>query len=375
MIAYNKDWLYNIYIREQAAEALHTGCINTDRYEQLKERNPVKFYSPNIYATIALGLLTFVIVTFATSFLGLIIQPEKSIAAFCIFMGIACYAATEYIIGQNNHYNSGVDNVMVWASAGFFIAAAAAGFHFFDYGYSKQWHANAMVSFAAVLVCGFLAIRFVDTFLSIAALIALLCFVYFAIGFTNMVVSVILPFIIMLLSAAVFIIANKYAFTLVLYRTCLRYVKITALLGFYAAGNYYMLLNFNPLLFAKLGTLAVGFAWLWTLGVPLVYLFIGIKRKDILFLRTSLIVLAAGVVTFKLYHHVLSQEAALLLAGFILIVASYSLIRYLKTPKDGFTFAPEAVVNDRPELDKLLTGHMIDNANGGGSAGQGNGWG
>ncbi len=375
MIAYNKEWLYNSYVMQQAVEAVHSGCIGRERYEQLKADKPVKFYSPNIYATIALGLLTVVIVAFATGLLALIFQPEKGAAIFCVFLGGLCWGAAELAIAQNAHYNSGVDNILVWAAAVFFIFAAAIGFGFFDYNPGRQWHPEGMVCLLSALVCAFLSVRFVDAILSIAAVLALMLSAYFMVGATTTTGSAILPFALMAVSALVFIFANKYTASLVLYRTCLRYVKITALLLFYAAGNYFMLQRFNTLVFMKFGAAAVAFGWIWTFAIPVVYLFWGIKKKDILFLRTSLIVLATAVVTFKLYHHVLSQEAALLLAGIVLIAASYSLIRFLHVPKGGFTFAPDAIVTDRPELDKVLTGHLIEHASGGTPSGKGDGWG
>jgi hypothetical protein len=88
---------------------------------------------------------------------------------------------------------------------------------------------------------------------------------------------------------------------------------------------------------------------LWTFAVPLVYLFVGIKRKDILFIRTGGLFIALSIVTFKYYHTIIPIDVALLIAGFILVPLSYILMQFLKNGKYGFVYNAEAVTSSRME--------------------------
>ena len=54
-------------------------------------------------------------------------------------------------------------------------------------------------------------------------------------------------------------------------------------------------------------------------------------------MRTGLILIAIAAVTFKNYYHVLPIENTLVLIGLVTLGGSYWVIRYLKTPKYGFT--------------------------------------
>ena len=54
-------------------------------------------------------------------------------------------------------------------------------------------------------------------------------------------------------------------------------------------------------------------------------------------MRTGIGLIAATIFTIKYYYNVLPMEIEMLIAGTILIAVSYAFIRYLKTPKYGFT--------------------------------------
>jgi uncharacterized membrane protein YgcG len=71
--------------------------------------------------------------------------------------------------------------------------------------------------------------------------------------------------------------------------------------------------------------------------IPVGYLYFGIKNKDLVLLRVSLLVLAFSVFTFKYYFSLGHPEITFTLAGIILLAISILLLNYLKTPKHGFT--------------------------------------
>jgi hypothetical protein len=48
--------------------------------------------------------------------------------------------------------------------------------------------------------------------------------------------------------------------------------------------------------------------------------------------------MVAGILTVRYYHTILPAEVAMSIFGMLLITISYALIKYLATPKRGFTF-------------------------------------
>jgi hypothetical protein len=77
--------------------------------------------------------------------------------------------------------------------------------------------------------------------------------------------------------------------------------------------------------------------WILTLFIPLLYIAAGIRNKDSILIRSGLILVFAGVLTFRNYHHILATEIALVLGGILLTLIAYGLTRYLKYPKHGFS--------------------------------------
>ena len=74
-----------------------------------------------------------------------------------------------------------------------------------------------------------------------------------------------------------------------------------------------------------------------TILIPMAYLYFGIKNRNIVLLRVSLIVLAYSVFTFKYYFSLGHPEISLTLAGLFLLGITIALMRYLKTMHNGFT--------------------------------------
>jgi hypothetical protein len=123
---------------------------------------------------------------------------------------------------------------------------------------------------------------------------------------------------------------------------CLTVLEALALLTIYAAGNYFIVRELSEQLmnvYLEPGN-DIPFAWLFyslTVLIPVLYLYSGIKRKDVILLRVSLIVLAFSVFTFKYYFSLGHPEITLTIAGAILLTLALYLFRYLKTPRHGYT--------------------------------------
>ena len=77
--------------------------------------------------------------------------------------------------------------------------------------------------------------------------------------------------------------------------------------------------------------------WILTVSTPLFYTYLGIRKKDSLFLWVGLVLIVATVFTIRYYYNLMPLEWALILGGILMIAIAYGLIRYLKTSRHGFT--------------------------------------
>lgn len=72
MIAYNKLWLANLRLQADVKENLNKGYITVEEFKNIKDKYPVGFYTPGLFARIGLFILTIIVVTFANGILSLL---------------------------------------------------------------------------------------------------------------------------------------------------------------------------------------------------------------------------------------------------------------------------------------------------------------
>jgi len=355
MLAYNKKILNDLYVRDQADEALRSGCISADEHAFITERHQGVFYTPNVFIRIGLGMLALVVVLAIMVFCGVFINVNHP-GPFLLFFGVVCYVGAELFVTTKAHYNSGVDNVLMWLGGLLmWLGSSYLLMKYCDYSYPfNSVSYNIAISIAALVICSALAIRFADTLASVVAFGALLCFTFYVYyRYAGVFAKYITPFLLMFICALVLWLCDRAAAAgrLVLYSSCLLWVRVAALIALCLAGNYYLVREISNELFnlnlRPQDTLPMGwFFWLWTSGVPVVYSYLGIRRRSIVLLRCAAPLAVVAILTFRHYHAVLSPEAAMLLGGTALFAGSYVLISYLRLPRGGFTFAPALHVND-----------------------------
>lgn len=356
MIAYNTTGLHNEYVRKQAREAHAEGCISNTEFENIRATHAVTGYTPNFFVRVGLALLTLLIATCIFGLMALIMHVDDGFHLLIIAGGLACYGAAEYFVGAKKHRNSGVDNMLIWLAAysiwgGIAWSTMMAG--------SGSTAARTAVVF---VVCALLAVRFADQILAtIAAAALLFCIVTATFWpsagtWTDDVSAMIL----LIVSTAMYFGATKAAAhpAAMHYRHCLQRVAVVALAGIYGC---YLL---PPYMLGFYDTMPGIPAWICLFTVPVVYIAIGLRSRSVLFIRTGIILIAISILVFRQFHHVVPAEVALLGGGTLLLIVSWTLIRYLSTPKHGFTFEPEKEDPAEPDMDKVLTTELVDRAGG-----------
>ena len=336
MIAYNTAELDNKDVQDQTRKALAEQLITGEEDTRIRAAYPVTLYTPNLFIRIGLFLLTTVIVIASAGLLALMISSNaNSVAVPLLFTGLFSIGILEYLVYRKRHFRSGVDDALLWLAAALILTAID---FFFDHVSDLQlW----LLAFVMSLWC---TLRFADRIMALAAYSSLLGILFCTVGEWGSTGRLLLPFSIMVVAAATGLISaslyKKRPYRH--YRDCLILLKVACLLSFYAAGNIFVVRELQFSFFgwraaANTPRLLSGFFWIWTLIIPFLYLGRGIQKKDRIFLWMGLALIAAAISTIRYYHALLPLEWAMVIGGALLITVSYTLIKYLRTPRYGLT--------------------------------------
>ncbi len=339
MIIYNKDWLVNKEIQVQIITAFKQLLITKEEKETLINNYPVGFYSPNYFIRIGLGILTFLIAFFALGFFGLLGSSfSENLTSLLLITGTLCYVSLEFMVRQNSHFCSGVDDMLLYMSSIFILSGLC-----YNSSFNSRF-SETMIAFLCFAVTLLASLRFIDRLTTIAAYVAFFAFVFYSYLQLGTIAKATMPFVVMLLSVVMYLfsIAIDKNTKWIHYHDCLTVVKILSLITFYAGGNYYVIRELSDSMFQlhlkPTDSITLGwFFWLWTLIIPILYLTNGIVKKERYFMHIGIALFVASIATIRFYHQLLPIEIAFLLAGSILIAIGYGLMKYLETPKNNFT--------------------------------------
>jgi hypothetical protein len=367
MIIYNQEWLRNKRVVDLLKTDQEAGNITIEEFKLIQTAHPVGFYLPGIVVRVGLFILTLIIALFGTGFLSLLGFSTHLIDSpgWPIFLGFVCYGALEFFVREKHYFHSGVDNALLYFSA----CLIGGGVLWFVI----DMHVNSVdtllyASFLCIF-CLLLTLRFADIVTAAVSLGSFFAFIYYAWAKAGSFGMATMPFVMMLAAGGMY-----YIFTLIAqlastvnYALCISVGKVISLVTLYAAGNYFVVNQLNNLLHGlddSHTTIPLGFIfWLWTILVPVAYALFGIKNKNSMLLRLGLILAGVSVATVRNYYHLLPIEVMLTLSGIILLAAAYTIISYLKTPRNGFTYAePEkAGTLDNLNIEGLIIGETTSN--------------
>lgn len=339
MISYNTTALDNRYIQDEAESAMDKACITPEELAAIKEAYPSDLYSPNMYIRFGIFILTLIIVLFSFGILCLTQIDNGSETGFgviCLFCGIVTYVIGEVMVKEKRHYKSGADAALIWSSGGFILS----GFMIIT-----EVEAHPLVyCLLTLLLASWFVLRFADVSMTIVMHGALLASIFSLLIDTGTAGKVIIPFAVMIVSLAVYLLALKLSRTHACrhYTNCLDMWQCLALLTLYAGGNYFIVRELSIEMFnldLQPGQDIAGgwLFWILTIALPLVYIGLGIRKKNRILIGIGLILIAAMVYTIRYYHSIAPLEVAMTLGGIGMIAVAYGLIRYLKVARHGFT--------------------------------------
>ena len=335
--AYNEEGLNALTLVKEAKRWRKQNWITKAQSSAISDSYKSPFYHPNFIIRMVLFIATLIALSGVTGlflvFLNDIGEAGLSVASVAYGVGSFFFMKKVFIEGSH-HYKSGVTEALLYHACGYTLAGL---------GNLTDFNPHLMIV-VSLLVFSFAAIRYLDLISTLAAMVAFAGLLFYE--FYNMggIFQQIIPF----LFIACFTPLYWFAKRLKKKKECwiwnhnLMMVESVSLLLIYLAGNYLVVreLSVNMMNLNLEPGENIPFAWIFyglTVMLPMAYLFFGIKNKDVILLRVSLVLFACSVLTFKYYYSFGHPEISLTIAGAILLAIALALFNYLKINRNGFT--------------------------------------
>jgi hypothetical protein len=335
-IAYNEIWVYNLSVLKETKRWFKHGFISVEQSENIKAAYPTSLFNPNVMIRILLFVASILGLAGVTGILTLmVIDGSKYVIPWlCIFYGLGSFLFLELVfIKSNHHYKSGVNEALLYHSLGFFLGGIVA--------LEINEHLIAVIG---LIVFSIVAIRYLDLICTLCAIASLCGLIFFELNEAGGWFQALIPFAFILTFVPIYFLTKraraKRKFRL--WYDNLLLVEAVSLLLIYVGGNYFVVRELSVEmmnLYLEEGQdipFAIVF-YILTAVTPIVYLYAGIKKKDKVLIRISLLLLALTVFTFKYYFSLGHPEISITIAGAILLLVTLWLLNYLKAMRNSYT--------------------------------------
>ena len=349
MIVLDKNKLENTALIEEATSLQKAGFIAKEQLDFLKKEHNVLHSNKNILVRIGfflLGSLLYISICGAFSILGLGTNGD-SWKIFPFLFTVIGIVGSEFLANKEYH-NHGLDDAFILGmqlNIGFAVGVLSDGDNILS------------ILIAVTIASLFTFLRYVHLlsvlifFLAFTATLGYAIFEFLEYG------QAILPFFMMFYSIAIYFYSRKILNNLTepFYYNGILLMKNLSLILLYLSGNYLVVRELSAALTGGYYEISpeipfAFFFWIFTFGIPIVYLFFSLKNKDRIMLWISFLTIAFSFYTFRFYYSVLPIEVALTLGGLILFALAFFSIKKLKEKETGLTFKPDRISNSNALL-------------------------
>lgn len=355
MLAYNRTWLDAIQIQTAAQYYMNRSVISSETAHAIRDGHPVGFYSPNWFIRIGLAIFGWVMIMAGVGMLFLLLPWESDtltcIKGILIGVGLLFFLETG-LIRKSHHYRSGLDDIFAYSGVGAILTGL--------FVVTNSWPMEINLMIWAV-VGGIAAIRYADTPLTLFAVGCLTLVVFILVSrAAGENAMLLLPVTGMLCAGFWYFLSGflQKRTALRYWQTPLQWIEAAALLLFYASGNFWCIRFFAKKLFDTEQVPLQSFFWAFTFAIPVVYIVLGLYRKDRLLLDIGIFCVAAALATVRYFYQIMPFERAITLIGAICVALAWLSIRYLKTNHRWFTYIPDERQTDIQQLQNKIVGQM-----------------
>jgi len=344
-IAYDIKELEKKKLLSSAKNLYKSKILSEEQWGKIKENYTSKLYSPSIFIRVLFFILTLIGLSTISGPLALILSIndfEDLRIAFLLF-GVVFITVTDFVLIQkNHHYLSGV------TEAGIYI-----GLSFIAFGVLASEPNNMLIyPLVGFILSSIAAVRYLNL-LGLVATFLFFGWILFQLCITiGGIMEALIPFVFMFVFGLTYWSCTKLEkkLTSVVFEDAFIVAKTLSLFIVYLAGNYYVVrelsIELMNLHLAEGEDIPFAFLfYVFTVLVPIAYLYFGIKKRSLLFIRTSLLTLALSVITLKYYFSLGMPMLTITLSGAILIIISFLIFRYLRQVQHGFT--SEKLLHDK----------------------------
>ena len=346
MLAYNKKFLDAVEMNKEARLWHSSKFISAETLKNINEKHVSELYTPNIFIRIGLFIFTIISVSaglsLITAFTGMDAGGMDAFGIRLIVYSVLIFFVLQEFINNRKTYRAGIDDALLYICIGCLISGILLLVMPKDMPGENEILLYFMIALPIII---FAAIRYADMLLSANAFICFMAIVFLLTQKLGDVSKFILPFLLMIVSGGIFFLIkkiaaenkNKY------WSHCFIMIETLSLFTLYLSVNYLVVRELSIAMFdMQLGegeNIPFAFLfYLFTVSIPFVYIYYGLKIKDRTMLRVGLIILGLTVFTFKYYYSLGHHEITLTISGIIMIVIAWLSIRYLKTPRHGLTY-------------------------------------
>jgi hypothetical protein len=359
MIAYNKDWLDALIVRENADRWYKKGLISEEKWKHFKTHFEAHFYSPNLFVRIGLALFCFILLMAAIGIFALMgfVDSETGSAVLMLVFGAFLFLILESRIIQGSyHLRSGIDDMVLYVG----VCCILGGiFILLPSGMDTQLY--WLISWPFLL---FASLRYLDRLMTLGLFICSLGILFQIVDSVPQGAFFLLPISSMIFCAGVYFWAKKVQnrYSLRHWNGQIVLLELLSLLTFYASGNVYVLQELGVAVFKQQLTGGISlFFWVFTFLVPIGFIVEGLRVKDRMMLNIGLFCVALSVFTYRVYYHVLPLAWAATFVGLVLFVGAYFSIRYLRKHSGGYTYDQDGDPTMLQEIEEQLIEQTIVN--------------
>ncbi|MGI4866351.1 MAG: hypothetical protein ACRYFZ_20665 [Janthinobacterium lividum] len=366
--AYPAAWPLHDALRTQVARWQRRGLLLPAQQAAVEAAYPVDYYQPVLFLRVGLFVATLLSIGSLLLALAVATKLDNEVVLDVVVL-VGSLVGLEMVIKKSHHYRSGVDMALLYSALlAWRLLVLHALTSWMPYDYGHHFYGGSTLLFAPgiwprlllLLVPLLVAlVRYADPVVAAATFgttLLLLANVLLQVSFGRLL----LPFGVMAAVAGLVFWLEKLPVWVdaFYYRSSLLVVRALALAVFYLAGNYFIVREGNAALLGSYGPspqvpLAPIF-YVFTAVIPLLYIYLGLRRHDRLLLLLGVLAVAFSIFTVRYYHSIMPPELAATAAGVLLIGLSLAALRYLRIPRHGLTSAADEEATPHFNLESLV---------------------
>lgn len=374
--AYPATWARARAMRDQAGRWHRQGLLSAGQHAAIEAAYPIEYYRPAWPVRVGLFLFAWLGMALAGAFLAMVTYSgsgdhDASPTAIGVLMTIGCLGLLWWFIREQKSYYSGLDSALLYGGLG---SAIGTLWYLFEAHHSQTSYGAADSPLASTLLLSLTLGILLAAVVYYADPLVAAC-AYVAAGLLVLALLASLPSgspragILVLSGVAISFGAAALALHHYLrarvdadyYAPALLVLKVLALATIYLGGNYFVVRETGPAALAPTGQVPLApVFYVFTAAVPLLYLYLGLRRADRVLLLLGLLALGFSLFTLRHYHSVMPPEWAATLGGLVLIGGVGFGLRYLRPQRHRLTSEPD----DEPRFFNLESLVVAETAGG-----------